>query len=487
MSVRLFVFLVLALVAMLAFFLVLVATDTALSVWQRLADAPVWAQLIYGLTLFVVASTTTWLAWRWLRPRSKPVPRRTTAPLDDASLQEALIASAGAGVDVDEALAELNEQRRRRQAGEVHIAMFGEVSAGKSTLVKALVPGVERDSDPRAGTTRDIRRFSWTSGTGDRVLITDLPGFNLDEPGAALDEARRAHLVVFLCDADLSDSEHRQLRALEKLGKPLIVALNKSDRFSPDERQLIIGRINEQTGIAADRIVAVQAGGREEILRELGDGRRESAVRERPADISALTAALQRELDRNLDVMESLRDTAVLQLASEKLDHARLAHRETEAQELVTRYSRRAVVGALAAVAPGSDLVIQGALATRLVQELCQLYEVPVKEVQIEEFLKLAGGRLRKFSAITFAIAGNALKAFPGVGTLSGGLLHAVAYGLIFDSLGRAAAQTLASRGELRPYPAVRAFEDLLRENLEKGAGRFAKLAVSQRKPRDPS
>ncbi len=79
------------------------------------------------------------------------------------------------------------------------------------------------------------------------------------------------------------------------------------------------------------------------------------------------------------------------------------------------------------------------------------------------------------------AIAGNALKAFPGLGTISGGLLHAVAYGLIFDSLGRAAAQTLASRGELRPYPAARVFEDLLRENLETGAGRFAQMAIAQK------
>ena len=173
--------------------------------------------------------------------------------------------------------------------------------------------------------------------------------------------------------------------------------------------------------------------------------------------------------------------TAVLQLASEKLVSARDQHREQQAETLVKSYSRRAVVGALAAVAPGSDLVIQGVLATRLIQELCALYEVSVKEVQIESFLKLAGGKIRKMSALTLAIAGNAFKAFPGIGTLTGGMLHAVAYGMIFDSLGRAAAQTLSSRGELRPYPAAAAFEELLSENLESGAEHFARLALKQR------
>jgi len=227
--------------------------------------------------------------------------------------------------------------------------------------------------------------------------------------------------------------------------------------------------------------VTIQTGGREEVVRMLSDGAETTETRERPADIARLKQAVQRHLDSNLELMEALRDTAVLILASEKLESARDEHREQQAAELVSKYSKRAIVGAMAAVAPGSDLVIQGVLATRLVQELCHLYDVSVKEVQIESFLKLAGGKLRNMSAITMAIAGNALKAFPGIGTLSGGLLHAVAYGLIFDSLGRAAAQTLSSRGALRPYPAAQAFEELLRENLESGAGRFAKLALSQK------
>ena len=179
--------------------------------------------------------------------------------------------------------------------------------------------------------------------------------------------------------------------------------------------------------------------------------------------------------------MESLRDTAVLTLASEKLDAAIDLHRKEKADELVSKYSRRAVFGALAAVAPGSDLVIQGVLATRLIRELSKLYDVPVKEIEIESFLQLAGGKVRNMTALTLAIAGNALKAFPGLGTISGGVIHAVAYGMIFDSLGKAAAETMASRGELRPYPAAEAFEDLLHDHLESGAVRFAKLAVSRK------
>jgi len=333
----------------------------------------------------------------------------------------------------------------------------------------------------RAGTTLDIRHYCWQGASGDTVLLADLPGFNLDEDPAILEEARRAHLVVFLCDADLTASQAAQLQKLRGLNKPVVVALNKLDRYSAAERESILLRLAERTGVSSSDLVAIRTGGREEVVRLLSAGQERRETRERPAEIGALVAALQRHLDEDLELMESLRDTAVLLLAAEKLDQARDRHREQQAEELVSRYSKRAVVGAMAAVAPGSDLVIQGLLATRLIQELCQLYDVSVKEVQVESFLKLAGGKLRKMSAITLAIAGNALKAFPGMGTLTGGLLHAVAYGLIFESLGRAAARTLASRGELRPYPAAEAFEELLSENLATGAERFVRLALTRR------
>lgn len=485
MRIRLLLFIALLLVAVLTMFLLLLATDTALSVWQRMATAPLWLQLSYSLLLIFFSAASLWLAWRWL----KPVASKTTGKhraIDPLSLQDDLIDSAQAGVDVSAAVAELKEQQRRRQNGEVFIAVFGEISTGKSSLVKALLPaaGLDDDapkSDPRGGTTQQIKHYRWHSPAGDAVVIADLPGFNLEANPGILEEARRAHLVIFLCDSDITRSQMGQIDDLKRLQKPLIVALNKLDRFSKTDAQTIVSNISQRTGIADEDVIFIQSGGHEEVIRLLHDGKEETIERQRSSNVGALRDALQRHLDDNAEMMEQLRDTAVLLLASEKLEQARNAHRQQQATELVQRYSRRAVVGALAAVAPGTDLIIQGLLATRLVQSLCKLYDIPVKEVEIESFIRLAGGRVKQMAAITLAITGNAFKAFPGVGTLAGGLIHAVAYGMIFDSLGRAVAETLASRGALRPYPAARAFEEILSENLEAGALNFAKIALAEK------
>ncbi len=480
MRVRLLLVIAVLLVAVVTLFLLLLATDTAMSVWQRLADAPLWLQLAYGFVLLLISSASLWLAWHWLKPVRKK-PSTETRQLDSESLKQDLMQSASDGVDISAAVEEIREQQRRKRTGEVFIAIFGEISTGKSSLVKALLPKADLQSDPRGGTTLEVNHYRWQAHSGDSVIIADLPGFNLEDNPEILEEARRAHLVVFLCDSDITRSQMQQVRHLLSIQKPIIVALNKLDRFSKQEAQSIAVSISERTGIDRKNIVFIQTGGHEEVVRLLSDGQEETVTRERKQDIEGLREAIQRNLDNNHELMEQLRDTAVLLLASEKLERARDAHRREQADELVHSYSKRAVVGALAAVAPGSDIIIQGLLATRLIQALCKVYDVSVKEVEIDSFLRLAGGKVKKMTAITLAITGNALKAFPGVGTLTGGVVHAVAYGMIFESLGRAAAETLASRGELRPYPAAKAFEEILNDNLEAGAVRFAKLALAEK------
>jgi small GTP-binding protein len=484
MPLRLLVSIIILLAAMLVVFIFLLATDTALSVWNYLRLAPAWLQLAYLCMLVLLPLATLVFFWSWFKPKRQVKGETRPKPANFEQLQDDLLNSQRAGVDIAPALAEIREQRRRKESGEIHIAIFGEVSSGKSSLVKALLPEAEIERDARAGTTQTITQYRWTATSGDQVLVTDLPGFNFDDNSAAREETRRAHLVIFLCDSDLSASQAQQLQSLVRMEKPVVLALNKSDRFNESERRQLLQRLMQRSGLPPENVVSISAGGKQEVVRLLGEGMERREERERPAQIESLLQAVQRLLDQDRELMESLRDTSILLLASEKLDLARQQHREQQADELVSRYSRRAVIGALAAIAPGSDLVIQGVLATQLLRELSQLYEVPVKEMQIESFLQLAGGKLKNMTAITLAITGNALKAFPGLGTVSGGLVHAVAYGMIFDSLGKAAAATLASRGELRPYPAAVAFEELLNENLESGAVRFAKLVAQSKKDR---
>jgi len=166
----------------------------------------------------------------------------------------------------------------------------------------------------------------------------------------------------------------------------------------------------------------------------------------------------------------------VLARIHERTGEHEAIHRATEAERIVTRYARRAIVGAMAAVAPGTDLVIQGALAAGMVRALAELHGVRVTDVDIENLLKQARLTLRTGTSVVLAVAGNALKAFPGLGTLGGGVLHAFAYALIFDSLGRALAATLAERQALDQADAGERMRELLGDASGSRLRRLAEL-----------
>jgi len=127
-------------------------------------------------------------------------------------------------------------------------------------------------------------------------------------------------------------------------------------------------------------------------------------------------------------------------------------------------------------------VLIQGYLGFNLIKELCALYEVPAREIDMQRFLDLAGNQIKRSLNLLLALVGNIFKAFPGMGTVVGGMMHAVVYGLIFESLGKAVTRSLESRGDLVSGPALRMFEDNLSENLEARAKRLAQLVWARQR-----
>jgi hypothetical protein len=486
-SLRLLIALGVALAALLVVIALLILTETAFSVWHYLRDLPPAFVWIYLGGLFGLLGATGLIIWRLARRRPPAGDRRVqpSRPPDRAEVERRILRAEEAGVDVGDARRELERLRRDSAPGEVRVALFGEISSGKSSLIRSLVPGAAVEVDVRGGTTTSIDQYLWESPAGDRLVLVDMPGTNqargfLDP--VVRDEAVRAHAVAYVCDGDLTRTQQDELGQVLALGKPTVVAVNKTDRYTLRELQALRARLTERlSGLERADLVAVRGGGTRELVRILPDGAEEVVRRPLEPEVSELQRALQRIVDRDAAVLDNLRDSAVFVLADRKLDAAVQASRRERAEALVRSYSRKAVVGAMAAVTPGTDVLVQGYLGTRLVQSLCRVYEVPFRQMDTDRLLELVQRRVGRAHTLVLAIAGNALKAFPGAGTLAGGLLHAVAYGLVFDSLGKAVARSLETRGELHPVQAADQFRETLVEDLESSARRFAKLALRER------
>lgn len=477
------------------------ATQTALNVWDRLQQLPSGLFYLYLVLVgfFIVASLG--LALKLILGGSRPRANHQNANTPPTAEQIAaeIQQIEAAGMDISPFKAELARLNARKETGQINIAFFGEVSTGKSSIIKALLPNAGVEISLRGGSTREIHEYLWQTEAGDRLLLTDLPGRNeaegyLDE--LARDEAVRAQIVVYVVDSDLSRSQFEDIQELYTFGKPLIIAFNKSDLYTDAEKQQLQTRIQSHfmptTGEAHETppllipsVVFIQSGGLEEVVRVYPDGREEIVQRQRKIDVSALSSRLQTEIDNRIEWLDSLRDASVFSLVHSKLDETRASFRREQAEKIVRAGTRNAVIGALASISPGTDLIIQGVIGTRMVQELCKLYDVPIKQIDIDQFFDFSQNQMKKSIPLILAVAGNGLKAFPGLGTVAGGLVHAVAYGLIFDALGHAVALTLEQRGALKAAPAALKFREMLSGNLEERTKTLARLVVDQYQTKD--
>lgn len=472
--------------------LLLIATERAVALAQQIAGLPDWLQWLVALALGLFAVAAAWLAWTWLRPRRKSAP----APVDRGTLEQRIGALDQQGANTAPLRAELDELDARRAGGRLYVALFGEISSGKSSLAAALVPGVDARADVVGGSTHTVTHYQGTLPDGTAICLADVPGSR--EAGGetrealARDEALRAHVVIYVTTADLSRTQAAELRWLGEFGKPVLLVLNKADQWNDAEREQLLASLHKHTGSRVDAVVTARAGGSERFQRVLADGRTEKVERDAVADVAEVQRMLIRITTPGAPALEAARERAVLAGLHQRTGELEASQRAIEAERIVARFTRRAVIGALAAVAPGSDLVIQGALATAMARELGKLHGIAVSDLQIDDFLKQARMNLRTSTSIVLAIAGNALKAFPGLGTLGGGVLHAFAYALIFDSLGKALAATLAERQRLDAREAGERLRDLLGEASGQRIRRLAALTVDavrhpDPQPRDPT
>ena len=463
-------------------------TESALNVWDRLREGPRLLLYAYFSAMVLFAMAAVWLIWRLVAKR-KVVAAEVAAPLSRTSIKDRLREAEAAGVDVSEAQAELKELAARQESGAVHLCFFGEVSSGKSSLIKALVPDADVQIDVVGGSTADIRHFRWRNADGHEILLTDVPGTGGHEQGfdeAATEEARRAHLVLFVCDSDLTRSELKAVKSLLVFDKPIVLVLNKADRFSHEEQAALIQRLLQHIDdlggrLQRDFVIAVTAGGESDVVERRADGSEETTRRSRDADIGVLVVAINRLLGDDTQPLDARRERAVFQIAADKLAVAESQYRVQRAEQIIRNSTRKAIVGAMAAVSPGTDILIQGFIGTMMTRVLCKVYGAAPRDLDIEEFLTLSQSRAGRALPLSLAVAGNGLKAFPGLGTVAGGLVHAVAYGLIFDALGRSLVSTLEGRGKLEPEAAAKEFEEGISEHLEAGVRRIAKLAMEQK------
>jgi hypothetical protein len=189
---------------------------------------------------------------------------------------------------VEEALQNLKGLIDKLENTVVHIAAFGLVGRGKSSLLNALMGQEVFITGPTHGVTQVVEGSAWevsqepltacTPGTPDllraslkslgqsRIELIDTPGLDevagADRAALARRIAEQVDLILFVVAGDITRVEYEALQALRQASKPMLLVFNKVDQYPEADRQVIYETLRDrrlQDLISPDEIVMAAA------------------------------------------------------------------------------------------------------------------------------------------------------------------------------------------------------------------------------------
>ncbi len=403
-----------------------------------------------GLAFLIVLIVLMAIAAAWLgrlawRSRSVgPSGATATAPTD---VIEAAVVQAGQAEGVIRQVGdvqaratlegELGEIRAGRERKEFRVVVFGTGSAGKTSLINAMLGREVGKTEATMGTTRRGESHTHTlEGVEGTVYLTDTPG--LSEIGAggiareeeARDLAARADLLIFVVDHDLVRTEFDPLAALVRQGKRSIVVLNKTDRFPDADREAILSKLRERLGglVTPDDVIAIAAAPRPMPVRvRRDDGTVETIHESQPPDLEALRDRIARVLSREGEVLRAgnllLRAHMLTRRAQDQLTR----ERDARAEAVIEKFQWITAATSFTNPFPALELLASGAVQFQMITELANVYGITLSTSNVRvigtEMIQMLV-KLGLVEATTSLIAGIFKSTM--VGYAAGGAVQAV-------------------------------------------------------------
>ncbi len=357
-----------------------------------------------------------------MAPEPRPVNGDTHLALARESLRE-LLDDQRVPPPVRAALAEEYRQLQllleKIEHGHLHIAVFGRVSVGKSALLNALLGEVKFSTSPLHGETTRAAHARWQEYDAGGVFLIDTPGINEvageEREQLAHDVATRSDLVLFVVDGDITDTELKALRQVKGAAQRLVLVLNKIDRYTQTDRQLLLETLRQRTEglIQPHDLLTAAAQPAERIVILVDAEGHETETRRRPApDVTALRERIWDILKAEGKTMAALNAGLFAGRFSDRLSREIIVIRRDLADSVVRKYCLAKGVAVALNPIPVADILAAVATDAAMIIHLSRVYGLPITRGEAGSLLKTISIQLAFLMGTVWAmhLAAAALK-----------------------------------------------------------------------------
>jgi small GTP-binding protein len=350
--------------------------------------------------------------------------------------------------------------------------VFGRVSAGKSALGNALLGREAFTVGVLHGTTTQAEQAALDEAREAGLVLIDTPGINeLDGEARerlAFEVAEVSDLVIFVADGDLTRDELDALKMLAATQRPVLLALNKADRYAPAERDALLAQLRERAHglVRDDDVVAVAARPTPQQRMETdGHGREHRRELPSPPDVAALRERLLAIARREGKTLSALNAGLHASRLTDQVS-ARIAEsRRRLADKLIRNYCLAKGVAVALNPIPVADLLAAAGMDAAMVLQLSRVYGLPLTRAESGRLVAVISAQL---AALMGAVWGMQLvaSALKGVSAGLSVLVTAAAQGALAwyatVLIGRAAERYLVAGKSWGELGAKRAVADIV-------------------------
>ncbi|MGB3768030.1 MAG: DUF697 domain-containing protein [Phormidesmis sp.] len=374
---------------------------------------------------------------------------------DDLRYQQAIAAvsnlidnldlSARERVNLDAEIHHLDGVLRKLETQVVHIAVFGMVGRGKSSLLNALVgqpifqtgplhgvtqqaesilwqsdahkPDIDKSNIDKSSAIENIYRATLAGQQASKVELIDTPG--IDEVGGdrrqaiAQKVAHQADLILFVISGDLTQLEHTALSELHQAGKPILLVFNKADQYLESDRTQILQTLQSERLIdllPSDHLVIAAAAPLIKRATRAADGTIQTHVERGQPDVAELKLKILEILQREGKALVALNTLLYADEINEQIVAQKLALRDRAADDTIWK----TVITKSIAVALNPitvvDLLSGAAIDIALIVVLARLYGLEMTQKGAAQLLKkiafAMGGLTASELIVSFGLSG---------------------------------------------------------------------------------